>query len=63
MRKTESCGNTDSTTSLSSRALFRSWPNGFSTTTRRQASSAESDSPLRASCLTTTGNELGGTDR
>ena len=45
MRKTESCGKTDSTTSLSSRALLRSWPNGFSTTTRRQAPSSESDSP------------------
>ena len=36
MRNTLSGGNTLSTTSLSSRAVFRSEPNGFSMTTRRQ---------------------------
>ncbi len=38
MRNTESGGNTDSTTSFSSRADSRSWPNGFSITTRRHLS-------------------------
>ena len=35
MRNTESGPNTSFTISLSSRALARSWPNGFSITTRR----------------------------
>ena len=35
--RSTSGGNTSSRTSLSSRADSRSWPNGFSTTTRRQA--------------------------
>lgn len=63
MRNTSSGWNTEDTTSFSSRADFRSCPNGFSMTTRRQASSTDSDRPERASCLQTTGNALGGTDR
>jgi hypothetical protein len=35
MRNTDSAGNTAFRMSFSSRALFRSWPNGFSITTRR----------------------------
>ena len=34
MRKTCDSSNADATASLSSRALSRSWPNGFSMTTR-----------------------------
>ena len=37
MRNTDSGGKTSASVSFSSRALFRSWPNGFSMTTRRQA--------------------------
>ena len=38
MRKTDPAAKTPSSTSLSSRADSRSWPNGFSTTTRRHES-------------------------
>ena len=63
MRNTASGGKTASRLSFSSRALARSWPNGFSITTRRQPRPRESDSPLRFSCWTTVGNWPGGTDR
>ena len=36
MRKIESVGNAERSASLSARAESRSWPNGFSMTTRRQ---------------------------
>jgi hypothetical protein len=38
MRNTDSGGNTSEMIALSSRAVRRSEPNGFSTTTRRQLS-------------------------
>ena len=63
MRNTASSGNTSLTTALSSRALCRSWPKGFSMTTRRHDPSAEVASPERASCWHTEGKALGGTDR
>ena len=40
MRKIESVGNAERSASLSARAESRSWPNGFSMTTRRQRSVA-----------------------
>ena len=69
MRNTDSGGNTSLSVSFSARALARSWPNGFSITTRRQgtgwpgAGGGGSASPDRLSCLTTSGKNLGGTDR
>jgi len=63
MRNTDSSGKTSLTISLSSRALFRSCPNGFSITTRRHSCGWGWDSPARESCLHTTGNALGGMDR
>ena len=63
MRNTASGGNTASRIAFSSRALARSWPNGFSITTRRQPRPWESDRPLRLSCWTTVGNWPGGIDR
>ena len=55
---------TESTIALSSVALARSWPNGFSTTTRRQPPlRALLAIPVRSICLSTTGNMLGGMDR
>lgn len=63
MRNTDSSGKTSLTIALSSSALFRSWPNGFSMTTRRQVFSSALASPERASCLVTTGNAPGGIDR
>ena len=63
MRKTDCAGKTASTIAFSSRALFRSWPNGFSITTRRHgrgpaAVPPGSDSPERLSCWITSGNGL-----
>ena len=63
MRNTASGGKTSSRMSFSSRALARSWPNGFSMTTRRQPPAEGSDRPLRLSCCTTVGNWPGGIDR
>ena len=63
MRKTASGGKTPSTMSLSSRALLRSWPNGFSMTTRRHASASGLLSPERSSCSQTTEKDDGGIDR
>ena len=63
MRKTDSGGKTELTTSLSSRALFRSWPNGFSMTTRRHSSGEWLDSPDRLSWLQTTGKAPGGIEK
>ena len=71
MRKTECAGNTASTMSFSARALSRSWPNGFSITTRRHGIGPVpapvfstplmlgSDSPERLSCSTTIGKNFG----
>ncbi len=44
-------GKTELTTSLSCCADVRSWPNGFSMTTRRHSSPCGSHSPDRLSCL------------
>lgn len=66
MRKIESDGNAASSESFSSRADSRSWPNGFSMTTRRQVSPAVESSETRpdfSSCWATTSNAFGGIDR
>ncbi len=63
MRNTESGGKTDSTTALSSRAVLRSLPKGFSMTTRRQWPSFWSARPERRSCSVTSGKDFGGIDR
>jgi len=68
MRNTESEPNTEFTISLSCRALARSWPNGFSITTRRHGRRPSGpvggeDSPERLSCATTSVKNFGGTDR
>jgi hypothetical protein len=63
MRNTESGGKTPSTMSLSSRALSRSWPNGFSMTTRRQAPLSDRVSPQRSSCSHTVEKKPGGIER
>ena len=63
MRNTDSSGKTSLTMPLSSRADARSCPNGFSMTTRRHASSVDSASPDRESCLQTVGNASGGIER
>src|SRR5690625_7463304 len=52
-----------STTSLSSRAEVRSWPKGFSMTTRRQEPSRGVFSPELASCPQTFGKASGGIER
>jgi hypothetical protein len=54
---------TSPTTRLSSLALARSCPKGFSMTTRRQESEPPSDRPDSLSCLTTFGKNFGGTER
>ena len=64
MRKTASGGKTPSTMSLSSRAVVRSWPNGFSMTTRRHGVGLGLGAgPERSSCSLTSGNDFGGIDR
>ena len=64
MRNTSGGVNTSSTSSLSPRAEARSCPNGFSTTTRRQPPDFSLLAmPVRAICLSTTGNADGGMDR
>ena len=63
MRNTDSSGNTLLTTALSSCALSRSWPNGFSMTTRLQRPSCWRASPDFCSCSHTTGKAFGGIDR
>ncbi len=63
MRKTESAGKTFSTIALSSRADFRSCPNGFSMTTRRHEPGLRVESPERSSCWQTVANDEGGIDR
>ncbi len=64
MRNTDSSGgNTLLTTWLSSIALCRSWPNGFSMTTRLQRPSCWRASPDFFSCSQTTGKAFGGIDR
>ena len=56
MRKTSSAVKTLSTRAFSSRADFRSCPNGFSTTTRRQPPDCSFDAiPVRSICLSTVG--------
>ena len=47
----------------SSRALFRSWPNGFSMTTRRHWLGAGRGQAGAASCSQTTEKNFGGIDR
>src|SRR5581483_5085672 len=59
MRNTDSSGKTLLTTLLSSRALSRSWPNGFSMTTRLQRSASGRASLDFSSCSHTTGNDFG----
>ena len=69
MRNTDSAGNTASTMALSSFAVSRSRPNGFSITTRRHglrpsaSAGPGSDSPDRLSCSTTVEKNFGGIDR
>ena len=68
MRNTELWPNTEFSTRFSVCALARSWPNGFSTTTRRHdlfpsLCRFEVDRPERLSWLTTSMKYLGGTDR
>ena len=63
MRNTDDSGNTALTMALSSFADCRSWPNGFSITTRRQLSPSSDANPLRSSCSQTVGKALGGIDR
>ena len=69
MRNTDLAGNTASTIALSSFAVSRSRPNGFSITTRRQGrrpsgpAGPGSDSPDRLSCSTTVEKNFGGMDR
>ena len=64
MRNTDSGGNTSETIAFSSCALFRSWPNGFSTTTRRQrACGWFSARPCSLSWPITSGKNRGGIDR
>ncbi len=63
MRNTDSSGKTLLTTVLSSSALSRSWPNGFSMTTRLQDPSVCLASPDFDSCSHTSGNAFGGIDR
>ena len=63
MRNTDDSGNTLLTTPLSASALFRSWPNGFSMTTRLQQPSGLLASPDLDSCSHTSGNAFGGIDR
>ncbi|SHY34911.1 Uncharacterised protein [Mycobacteroides abscessus subsp. abscessus] len=63
MRKTDSSGKTSLTTALSSRALARSWPKGFSITTRRHAPSTGCARPDLDSCSQTVGKAFGGIDR
>ena len=59
----QSAGKTFSTIALSSRADSRSWPNGFSMTTRRHEPSWGVDSPARSSCWHTVAKKFGGIDR
>ncbi len=63
MRNTDSSGKTLLTTLLSSIALCRSWPNGFSITTRLQRPSCWRARPDFLSCSQTCGNAFGGIDR
>ena len=64
MRNTELSGKTALVIALSSWALRRSCPKGFSITTRRQESRADRPPGRSAcSCWTTTGKNFGGTDR
>ncbi|CFR88296.1 Uncharacterised protein [Mycobacterium tuberculosis] len=63
MRKTASSGKTALTALFSSRALARSWPNGFSITTRLHRSPCGRARPDLCSCSHTTGKDLGGIAR
>ena len=63
MRNTDSGGNTSWMVAFSAWALFRSEPNGFSTTTRRQLSRPGSASPCSLSWPITSGKNFGGMDR
>ena len=64
MRNTSLLVNTESTSAFSSRPLFRSCPNGFSTITRRQPPACSlSAMPVRRICSSTVGNIAGGIER
>ena len=66
MRNTASEGKTRSITALSSCALARSWPKGFSMTTRRHGPSAgwdRSARPWSARWRETASNQSGGMER
>ncbi len=63
MRNTDDSGKTLLTTLLSERALSRSWPNGFSMTTRLHRSPSGRASPDLDSCSQTVGKAFGGIDR
>ena len=63
MRNTDSSGNTLLTTWLSSRALSKSWPNGFSMTTRLQLPSWGWANPALLNCSHTDGKLFGGIAR
>ena len=63
MRNTDSSGKTLLTTLLSSMALCRSWPNGFSITTRLQRPSCGRAKPGLLQLLADLGKAFGGIDR
>ena len=63
MRNTDSGGNTSWMVALSAARDARSWPNGFSTTTRRQLASSGSVSPCSLSWPITSGKYFGGIER
>ena len=63
MRNTDSGGNTRLSTAFSSRADSRSWPNGFSTTTRRHVPSPPSARPCSSSWSITLPKNFGGMER
>ena len=62
MRKTDSAGKARDRVSYSARELARSWPKGFSMTTRFQPVDW-SVMPWRVSWSMTRSKRLGGTDR
>ncbi len=63
MRNTDLDGNAVETTWLSSLALAKSWPKGFSMTTRRHPPRSVAESPDRLRFWMTVSNRPGGIDR
>ncbi len=63
MRNTDPVGKTSSIIAFSSRAEARSWPNGFSTTTRRHESPLRSARPCSLSWPITSPKNFGGIER